>query len=100
MMETYAERLQKRKEEKMSNYDMDEIERKRDKKKKWKYDRTNCTEEVKIDLSDKTFMTLALKAHEEDITFNHLVNIALHDLLKDSEYQFENGTKPQLLKEY
>ena len=30
MMETYAERLQKRKGEKMSNYDMDEIERERD----------------------------------------------------------------------
>ena len=83
---------------------MDEIEREKDRnafvKKKWKYDRTNCTEEVKIDLSDETFVTLALKAHEEDITFNHLVNIALQDLLKDSEYQFENGTKPQLLKEY
>ena len=29
-METYAERLQKRKRGKMSNYDMDEIERERD----------------------------------------------------------------------
>ena len=29
-METYAERLQKRKGEKMSNYDMDEIEREKD----------------------------------------------------------------------
>ena len=30
MMETYAERLQKRKENTMTNYDMDEIERQRD----------------------------------------------------------------------
>ena len=30
MMETYTERLQKRKEEKMTNYDMDEIERERE----------------------------------------------------------------------
>ena len=29
-METYAERLQKRKEGTMTNYDMDEIERERD----------------------------------------------------------------------
>ena len=30
MMETYAERLQKRKEDKMTNYDMDELEREKD----------------------------------------------------------------------
>ena len=30
MMETYAERLQKRKDGTMTNYDMDEIERERD----------------------------------------------------------------------
>ena len=33
MMETYAERLQKRKEQKMSNYDLDEIERQREREK-------------------------------------------------------------------
>ena len=41
MMETYAERLQKRKGEKMSNYDLDEIERERDR---------NSFASVKVDL--------------------------------------------------
>ena len=34
MIETYAERLQKRKENTMTNYDMDEIERLKRKRKK------------------------------------------------------------------
>ena len=91
MMETYAEILQKRKEEKMSNDD---------EKTKWKYDHDKCTEEVEFDIDHDTLLTLALKAHEEEITLNHLMNIIIQDKLKDFEYQFENGTKPQILKEY
>ncbi len=112
MMETYAERL-KRKEGAMTNYDMDEIERQRererrsrgirpedDEKNKWKYDHDKCTEEVEFDIDHKTLVSLALKSHEEEITLNHLMNIIIQDKLKDFEYQFENGTKPQVLKEY
>ena len=57
-------------------------------------------ESVEIDLPEKELFDLMLMAHEEDITFNQLVNKALKYQLKQAEYQFENGTKPQLLKEY
>jgi len=113
MMETYAERLQKRKENTMTNYDMDEIERLREKekrsrgirpeddvKKKWKYNHEMCTEEIEFDLDNDTLVSLALKAHKEEITLNHLMNIIIQKGIEDWEYQFENGTKPQLLKEY
>ena len=103
MMETYAERLQKRKEEKMTNYAMDELEREKDRNSFASVkigEPKEATTEVEIELPESDLLTLTLLAHEKDITLNQLVNIALRDLLKDSEYQFENGTKPQLLKEY
>ena len=54
-METYAERLQKRKEEKMSNYDIDEIERERDRNAFASVkigEPKKATTEVEIELSD------------------------------------------------
>jgi hypothetical protein len=112
MMETYAERLQDRKGNTMTNYDMDEIERQKererrsrgirpeDNEKPWKYNHDKCTEEIEFDIGHDTLISLALKAHEEEITLNHLMNKILQDKIKDFEYQFENGTKPELLKEY
>ena len=99
MMETYAERLQKEKENKMPIDDMDEtfVE---EPDAKWQYDHEKCTEQIDFDISQKTLVSLALKAHEEEITLNHLINLIIRDKLKDFEYQFENGTKPQILKEY
>jgi len=102
MMETYAERLQKRKGEKMSNYDMDEIERERDRNSfasvKVKVPK-EATTEVEIELPESELLTLTLLAHEKDITLNQLVNNVLRDSLKDLEYRFEHQSKPQLLNE-
>lgn len=58
-------------------------------------------ESVEIDLPEKELFDLLLMAHEEDITFNQLVNKALKYQLKQAEYQFENGDKlkPQFLAE-
>ncbi len=58
-------------------------------------------ESVEIDLPEKELFDLMLMAHEEDITFNQLVNKALKYQLKQAEYQFENGDKlkPQFLAE-
>ena len=120
-METYAERLQKRKEKKMSNYDMDEIERQRERERRSRgirladdiereedrmgirsveigKDETPYTA-VDIELSDDDFMGVALQAHERDITFNKMVGLILKDGLGKAEYRFEHQSKPQLLNE-
>ena len=106
MMETYAERLQKRKEQKMSNYDMDEIERLKERERMSRgirpvelgKDETPYTA-VDIELSDDDFRRVALQAHERDITFNKMVGLILKNGLHSVEYRFEHDNKPQLLNE-
>ena len=102
-METYAERLQKRKGEKMSNYDMDEIERERD-RNAFASAKVTIPEDaeavVTVELPDKVILKLALQAHERDITLNKMCGIVLKSSLKDLEYRYEHQTKPQVLKEY
>ena len=103
MMETYAERLQKRKENTMTNYDMDEIERKKDRNAFASVkigEPKEATTEVEIELSSDDLLTLTLAAHDRDITLNQLCNSVLRASLKDLNYKFEHQTKPQLLKEY
>ena len=101
MMETYAERLQKEKEKKMSNYDMDEIERQRDRNA---FASVKIGEEseavVTVELPDDVILRLSLQAHERDITLNKMCGIALKDSLKNLEYRYEHQSKPQVLKEY
>ena len=56
-------------------------------------------ETITLDISDDVFMKLAMQAHERNVTLNtHIIDV-IKDKLKDTEYQFENGTKPQLLTE-
>ena len=103
MMETYAERLQKRKENTMTNYDMDEIERKKDRNAFASVkigEPKEATTEVEIELSNDDLLILTLAAHDRDITLNQLCNSVLKGSLKDLEYRFEHQTKPQVLKEY
>ena len=60
---------------------------------------TEEMETITLDISDDVFMKLAMQAHERDVTLNtHIIDV-LKDKLKDLDYQFENGTKPQLLTE-
>ena len=102
MMETYAERL-KRKENAMTNYDMDEIERERDRNAFASVkigEPKESTTEVEIELSNDDLLVLTLAAHDRDITLNQLCNSVLASSLKDLEYRFEHQTKPQVLKEY
>ena len=101
-METYAERLQKRKRGKMSNYDMDEIERERDRNAfaSVKIGNEEPEAAVTIELPDDVVLKLALQAHERDITLNKMCGIVLKDGLKNFEYRYEHQTKPQVLKEY
>ena len=103
MMETYAERLQKRKENTMTNYDMDEIERERD-RNSFASAKVSIPEGseavVTVELPDKVILKLALQAHERDITLNKMCSIVLKSSLKDLEYRYEHQSKPQILKEY
>ena len=101
-METYAERLQKRKRGKMSNYDMDEIERERDRNAfaSVKIGDEEPEAAVTVELPDDVVLKLALQAHERDITLNKMCGIVLKDSLKNLEYRYEHQSNPQVLKEY
>ena len=101
-IETYAERLQKRKRGKMSNYDMDEIERERDRNSfaSVKIGDEEPEAAVTVELPDDVVLRLALQAHERDITLNKMCGIVLKDGLKNFEYRYEHQSKPQILKEY
>ena len=115
-METYAERLQKRKEGVMSNYDIDEDERRRDRQER--ADRVNVFAKernraqsveigkdetpqrvVDIEITDDDFKKVALQAHERDITINKMVAIILKDGLRSTGHIFEHDNRPQLLNE-
>ena len=119
MMETYEERLKtnywqnrrkEREENTMSNYDMDEIERQRDREKRSRgivLGEAEPEAAVTIELPDKDLLKLALAAHDRDITLNQLCVTVLKSSFKDLDYRFEHGsdllhsqTKPQVLKEY
>ncbi len=97
----------------MTNYDMDEIERQRERERRsrgirpeneWPKsvklgkDETPYTA-VDIEISDDDFRRVALQAHERDITFNKMVGLILKDGLGKAEYRFEHDNKPQLLNE-
>ena len=57
------------------------------------------TKSIELDLSDDVLLKLAMQAHERNVTLNtHIIDV-IKDKLKDTEYQFENGDKPQLLTE-
>ena len=106
MIETYAERLQKRKGNTMTNYDMDEIERLKEREKMSRGIRSvelgkdeKPFTAVDIELPDDDFMRIAREAHERDITFNKMINIILKVGIKQAEYRFEHDTRPQLLNE-
>ena len=113
-METYAELLNKREKEAMSNYDMDEIERQKERERKSRgirsiekvrsvveigKDETPYTV-VDIEISDDVFRKVAFQAHERDITFNKIVGLILKAELQSSEHRFEHHNSPQVLKEY
>ena len=89
----------------MTNYDMDEIERQRERERKSRGISSveigkEATTEVEIELSHDDLLILTLAAHDRDITLNQLCNSVLKDSLKDLEYKFEHQSKPTVLKEY
>ena len=110
-MTTINVEILKKRMEDMSNYDMDEIERLKERERRsrgikpdWPKsvelgkDETPYTA-VDIELSDDDFKRVALQAHERDITFNKMVGLILKTGLHSVEYRFEHGNKPVLLSE-
>ena len=102
-METYKERLQKRKENTMTNYDMDEIERQKNREKRSRGIVLGEKEElqtVEIEIDHKDLLKLALAAHDRDITLNKMCSSIILDSMHSLDYRFEHQTKPIVLKEY
>ena len=89
----------------MSNYDIDEIEREKEKKiKDWpKSVQIGKDEEpwtaIDVEIPDEDFIKLAYAAHTRDITVNKMVNIMIKKSMKDLEYRYEHNNEPQLLNE-
>ena len=95
----------------MTNYDMDEIERQRERERRSRGIKPNWPQSVElgkdetffmaidIELPDDDFRRIALQAHERDITFNKMVLNMLKDGLQSVEDGFEHNIKPQLLNE-
>ena len=110
-MTTINVEILKKRMEDMSNYDMDELERLREREKRSRGIKPNWPQSVElgkdetpytavdIELSDDDFKRVALQAHERDITFNKMVGLILKDGLSKTEYRFEHDNKPQLLNE-
>ena len=90
----------------MTNYDIDEIERLKEREKMSRGIRSvelgkdeKAFTAVDIELPDDDFMRIAREAHERDITFNKMVNIILKDGINQAEYKFEHDSRPELLNE-
>ena len=89
----------------MTNYDMDEIARQRERERMSRGIRPEISKEeepweaVDIELKDKDFMKIAREEHKRDITFNKMINIILKNGIKDAQHRFEHDSRPQLLNE-
>ena len=87
----------------MTNYDLDEIERQREREKMSREIRPENEKKNKVDieieLPESDLLKLALLAHEKDITLNDFVNDVLLKGIIDGEYRFEHDKRPQLLNE-
>ena len=100
MMETYAERL-KRKENTMTNYDMDEIVRQRDREKRSRGIRPEDEDHsIEVELPHRDILKLALAAHDKNITLNQMCIEVLRQGIEDANYRFEHQSTPTVLKEY
>lgn len=91
----------------MSNYDMDEIERQRDKENRLTSKTTKSRviqpepepqAAITLEISDDVVLKLSMLAHGRGITLNKMILIALKDGLRSESNPFETSN-PQLLNE-
>ena len=95
----------------MTNYDMDEIERQRERERRSRGIRQenemknntikleHGTVDIGVELPERDILKLALLAHEKDVTLNVIINDVLKQGIKDGEYRFEHDSRPELLNE-
>ena len=95
----------------MTNYDMDEIERQRERERRSRGIRPenemknktikleHGTVDIGVELPERDILKLALLAHEKDVTLNVIINDVLKQGIKDGEYRFEHDSRPELLNE-
>ena len=57
------------------------------------------TKEIELNLDDETLIKLALDAHKRNVSLNTHINDIFKKEIKNSEYSFEDGSKPQFLTE-
>ena len=101
-METYAERLKREGRYQMTNYDMDEFERQRDREKRSRGIVIQESSSIEIDLDKGDALKLALQAHDKKVTLNQHIIDVLTDQLLDTKEVLRNTPrgKQELLKEY
>ena len=102
----------------MTNYDMDEMRRRDDERRKKEFGKDMIKHEKKsvhdtrilgkdeaawtaidVEIPDEDFIKIAHAAHTRDITINKMVNIMLKKSIEKAEYKFEHDSEPQLLTE-
>ena len=100
----------------MVNYDMDEIERQRERERRsrgikpeqiWKENEKHRMEimknemknKVEVELPQKDILKLALLAHEKDVTLNTICIDILKQGIEDGKYRYEHDKRPELLNE-
>ena len=89
----------------MTNYDMDEMERQRDKENRMTSKTTKSRviqpepqAAITLEISDDMVLKLSMLAHGRGITLNKMILIALKDGLRSESNPFETSN-PQLLNE-
>ena len=86
----------------MTNYDIDELQR--EKNKNWPRSVQIGKDEepwtaINVEIPENDFLKIARQAHTRDITVNKMVNIMIKKSMKDLEYRYEHNNEPQLLNE-
>ena len=83
----------------MTNYDMDEIERQRERERKSRGIRPEDSREsaITLEIPDVTVLKLAVKAHEKGITLSKMINLVIDNGIEKTDYKSEHA--PQLLNE-
>ena len=83
----------------MTNYDMDEIERQRERERKSRgiQPEDNRESAITLEIPDVTVLKLAVKAHEKGITLSKMINLVIDNGIEKTDYKITHTS--QLLNE-
>ena len=86
----------------MTNYDIDELQREKNKNRPRSVQIGKDEEPwtaINVEIPEKDFLKIAREAHTRDITVNKLVNVMIKNSMKKLEYRYEHNNEPHLLNE-